>query len=120
MRWVIYGSRVAHCWSIRVSLIVHAHVSKLNIENPIGSHILHPVNTKSPDCKGSGLVLVDKAQEGPQCSVMLSTSLPLGAPLRRGVLSGRNHVLGSQPFDAFDVANNFKPNTHDGGLLGYL
>ena len=37
-------------------VIVHAHVSKLNLENPIGTHGLHPANMECPDCKGSGQV----------------------------------------------------------------
>jgi hypothetical protein len=37
-------------------VIVYAHVSKLNIENPIGTHGLHPASTECPDCKGTGQV----------------------------------------------------------------
>jgi hypothetical protein len=37
-------------------VIVHAHVSKLNLENPIGTHGLHPANTECPDCRGTGQV----------------------------------------------------------------
>jgi hypothetical protein len=35
-------------------VIVHAHVSKLNLENPIGTYGLHPANTECSDCKGTG------------------------------------------------------------------
>jgi len=37
-------------------VIVYAHVSKLNIENSIGTHGLHPANVECPDCKGTGQV----------------------------------------------------------------
>jgi hypothetical protein len=37
-------------------VIVYAHASKLNVEDPIGTHGLHPANTECPDCKGSGQV----------------------------------------------------------------
>jgi hypothetical protein len=39
-------------------VIVHAHVSKLNLEKPIGSHhgLLHPANVECADCKGTGQV----------------------------------------------------------------
>jgi hypothetical protein len=37
-------------------VVIHAHVSKLNLENPIGTHGLHPANTECPDCKGTGQV----------------------------------------------------------------
>jgi hypothetical protein len=36
--------------------IVYAHVSKLDIENPIGAHGLDPANTECPNCKGTGRV----------------------------------------------------------------
>jgi hypothetical protein len=34
-------------------VVIHAHVSKLNLENPIGTHGLHPANVDCPDCKGT-------------------------------------------------------------------
>jgi hypothetical protein len=37
-------------------VVIHAHVSKLNLENPIGTHGLHPANVDCPDCKGTGQV----------------------------------------------------------------
>jgi len=37
-------------------VIIHAHVSKLNLENPIGGHGPHPANTECPDCKGTDQV----------------------------------------------------------------
>ena len=37
-------------------VIVYAHASKLNIENAIGTHGLHPANVDCPDCKGTGQV----------------------------------------------------------------
>ena len=37
-------------------VIVYAHVSKLDIENKIGSHGLHPASVECPDCKGTGQV----------------------------------------------------------------
>jgi len=37
-------------------VIIHAHVSKLNLENPIGIHSLYPATVECPDCKGTGMV----------------------------------------------------------------
>ena len=37
-------------------VIVYAHVSKLNLEKPIGTHGLHSANVECPDCKGTGQV----------------------------------------------------------------
>jgi hypothetical protein len=34
-------------------VIAYVHVSKLKIENPIGTHGLHPANVESPDCKAT-------------------------------------------------------------------
>jgi hypothetical protein len=33
--------------------IVHAHVGKLNVENPIGAHGLHPVNAECPTARAA-------------------------------------------------------------------
>ena len=37
-------------------VVIHAHVSKLNLENPISNHGLHPANVECPDCNGTGEV----------------------------------------------------------------
>jgi hypothetical protein len=36
--------------------IVHAHVSKLQLETVTGAHGLHPANVECRDCKGTGQV----------------------------------------------------------------
>jgi hypothetical protein len=50
---VIYGLLFAALLVDQGFVIVHAHVSKLNLENPIGNHGLL---TECPDGKGSGQV----------------------------------------------------------------
>jgi hypothetical protein len=37
-------------------VVIHAHVSKLQLETVGGTHGLHPANVECPDCKGTGQV----------------------------------------------------------------
>jgi hypothetical protein len=72
------GSKEGEVGHLRLSLrallidqgfvIVYAHVSKLNIENPIGTHGLHPANVECPDC-------TDRSSRLPthrQCAVVMT------------------------------------------------
>ena len=37
-------------------VVIHAHVSELQLENITGVHALHPANNDCPECKGKGEV----------------------------------------------------------------
>ena len=51
-------------------VVIHTHVSQLQLEAVVGMYALHPANTDCPQCKGSGCVPMHhglRAKECPRC-----------------------------------------------------